>query len=144
MAEKELARVHAISTVTAAVLNSGSYDLNMLPMIVKQVSQALFGDNKPILAPTEIKEIRGKDGRILSAEPKVPIEDSVHDDYIVCLLDGMKFKSMKRHLTSLYEISPEEYRKLFSLPETYPLVCKNYANKRSHLAKNIKDKGKVS
>lgn len=137
--EEEIARLNAISSITAALLQSGHYEIEKLPSLVKKVSQALFGDNKPIFSsPVETKEMRGKDGRVLSSIPKIPVSESVHEDYVVCLLDGMKFKSMKRHLTTAYGITPNEYRQLFSLPDSYPLVCSNYKSKRSQLAKNRK------
>lgn len=147
--DEDIARLNAISALTTAILNNSVAEegrvftlpeiLNELPYVVKKVSQSLFGDNKPIFSsPIDVKDMRGKDGTVLSSVPKVPIEQSVHDDYIVCLLDGLKFKSMKRHLTTAYGITPEEYRQLFSLPDTYPLVCENYKSTRSHLAKTQK------
>ena len=67
--------------------------------------------------------------------PAVPIKKSVTDDYIVCLEDGERFKSMKRHLRTEYNLSPEAYRKKWGLPKDYPMVCSNYSARRSALAK---------
>ena len=66
--------------------------------------------------------------------PAVPIKHSVTDDYIVCLETGEKFKSMRRHLTSL-GLTPEEYRAKWGLPSDYPIVAKNYSAERSKLAR---------
>ena len=58
-------------------------------------------------------------------------------DYIICLEDGKKFKSLKRHLRTHYNLSPEEYREKWGLPPDYPMVAPNYANARSQLAKKM-------
>ena len=59
------------------------------------------------------------------------------DDYLICLEDGKKFKSLKRHLRSHYDISPEEYREKWGLPLDYPMVAPNYAKARSKLARDM-------
>ncbi len=69
--------------------------------------------------------------------PAVPIKKSIMPDYIVCLEDGKKFKSLKRHLRTHYELTPEEYREKWSLPHDYPMVAPNYAAARSALAKKM-------
>lgn len=69
--------------------------------------------------------------------PAVPIKKSVMPDYIVCLEDGKKFKSLKRHLRTHYNLSPEEYREKWGLPHDYPMVAPNYAAARSALAKKM-------
>jgi predicted transcriptional regulator len=69
-------------------------------------------------------------------EPAVPIRKSVTPDYLICLEDGKKFKSLRRHLTTL-GMTPEQYREKWNLPSTYPMVAPNYAAQRSALAKNI-------
>ena len=70
-------------------------------------------------------------------KPAVPIRKSVTPDYIVCLEDGKKFKSLKRHLRSHFDLSPEEYREKWGLPYDYPMVAPNYAAARSALAKKL-------
>lgn len=70
-------------------------------------------------------------------EPAVPVKKSVTDDYIICLEDGKKFKSLKRHLRTHYNLSLEEYREKWGLPLDYPMVCKAYSERRSQLAKEI-------
>lgn len=68
-------------------------------------------------------------------EPAVPVKKSVTDDYIICLEDGKKFKSLKRHLRTHYNLSPEEYREKWGLPLDYPLTAPTYSATRSRLAK---------
>ncbi|HMN37984.1 MAG TPA: MucR family transcriptional regulator [Hyphomicrobium sp.] len=70
-------------------------------------------------------------------KPKIPIKKSVMPDYIICLEDGKKFKSLKRHLRTHYNMSPEEYREKWGLPHDYPMVAPNYARARSDLAKKM-------
>jgi len=70
-------------------------------------------------------------------KPAVPIKKSVHPDFIICLEDGKKFKSLKRHLRTHYNLSPEEYREKWGLPHDYPMVAPNYAAARSALAKQM-------
>ena len=70
-------------------------------------------------------------------KPAVSIKKSVTPDYIICLEDGKKFKSLKRHLRSQYDMSPEEYREKWGLPHDYPMVAPSYAAARSDLAKNM-------
>ncbi|GGC73931.1 hypothetical protein GCM10010994_35360 [Chelatococcus reniformis] len=69
--------------------------------------------------------------------PAVLIKKSITPDYIVCLEDGKKFKSLKRHLRTAYGMTPEEYRAKWGLPPDYPMVAPNYAAARSHLAKTM-------
>jgi predicted transcriptional regulator len=70
-------------------------------------------------------------------KPAVPVKRSLSADYIVCLEDGKKFKSLKRHLRTRYNMTPEQYREKWSLPADYPMVAPNYAVARSQLAKQM-------
>ncbi len=70
-------------------------------------------------------------------EPAVPVRKSITPDYLICLEDGRKFKSLKRHLRTKYDMSPEEYRAKWGLPKDYPMVAPNYAKARSDLAKQM-------
>ena len=72
-----------------------------------------------------------------TAKPAVAVKKSVTPDYIVCLEDGKKFKSLKRHLRAQYNMTPEQYREKWSLPPDYPMVAPNYAVARSRLAKQM-------
>ncbi len=70
-------------------------------------------------------------------KPAVPVGKSVFDDHIICLEDGQKFKSLKRHLKAKYNLSPDDYRQKWGLPATYPMVAPEYARTRSALARQI-------
>jgi predicted transcriptional regulator len=67
--------------------------------------------------------------------PEVRIEDTVTDDYIICLEDGRRMKILKRHIQQTYGMTPDEYRKKWNLPSDYPMVAKNYGLTRSAIAK---------
>jgi predicted transcriptional regulator len=85
---------------------------------------------------------RGSNSRVAgvkakAAHPAVPPKKSITGDYIICLEDGRKFKSLKRHLRTQYNLSPEEYREKWGLPSDYPMVAPAYAKARSALAKQM-------
>ncbi len=80
----------------------------------------------------------GADQAVVEApKPAVPIKQSVFPDFIVCLDDGKKFKSLKRHLRTAYDMTPEQYREKWGLASDYPMVAPNYAAQRSALAKSM-------
>lgn len=81
--------------------------------------------------------VGGAQQDIEELKPKVAIKKSVNADFIICLEDGKKFKSLKRHLRTHYNLSPEEYRERWGLPHDYPMVAPNYAKERSALAKKM-------
>ena len=70
-------------------------------------------------------------------EPAVPVRRSITPDFLICLEDGRKFKSLKRHLRTKYNMSPDEYRAKWGLAKDYPMVAPNYAKARSDLAKQM-------
>ncbi|QQR37981.1 MucR family transcriptional regulator [Devosia rhizoryzae] len=76
--------------------------------------------------PVQVEELK----------PAVPVKKSIASDYIICLEDGKKFKSLKRHLRTHYNLSPEEYREKWGLPADYPMVAPSYSATRSKLAKD--------
>ena len=77
----------------------------------------------------------GEMGPVHGQEPAVPIEDSLRDDALVCLEDGLEFQSLKRHLRVKYNLTPDAYRQKWGLPRDYPMVAPDYARRRSALAK---------
>ena len=81
--------------------------------------------------------IQGVEAPKEELKPAVPIKKSVTPEHIVCLEDGKKFKSLKRHLQSHYGLSPEEYREKWGLARDYPMVAPAYAAARSNLAKTM-------
>ena len=75
-------------------------------------------------------------GQRTNKPPTVPISESVTDDYIVCLEDGKKMQTLKRHLTSMYKMSVYDYKKRWGLPDDYPSVSPSYTKRRSLMAKH--------
>jgi len=95
---------------------------------------ALIGDVHSALARVSTgAELPDRD----DAKPAIAVKKSVTPDYIVCLEDGKKFKSLKRHLRTHYKLTPDEYRAKWGLPHDYPMVAPNYAAARSQLAKKM-------
>jgi predicted transcriptional regulator len=70
-------------------------------------------------------------------KPAISVKKSITPEHIVCLEDGKKFKSLKRHLRTQYNLTPEQYRDKWALPPDYPMVAPNYAAARSQLAKQM-------
>jgi predicted transcriptional regulator len=107
-------------------VSNNSVQVADLPGLITSVHSAL-GDlgRSAATAPTE------------PLTPAVPIKKSIMPDYLICLEDGKKFKSLKRHLRSRYGLSPEEYRARWNLSPDYPMVAPNYAAARSELAKTM-------
>jgi predicted transcriptional regulator len=118
--------VELTAEIISAYVSNNTVVATDLPAIIGDVHDAL---NKAAqrLGPVEREELR----------PAVTVKKSVTPDHIVCLEDGKKFKSLKRHLRTHYNLSPEEYREKWGLPHDYPMVAPNYAAARSQLAKQM-------
>jgi predicted transcriptional regulator len=88
---------------------------------------------------TALNRVSGKAGDTTSEplKPAVSLKKSITPEYIVCLEDGKKFKSLKRHLRTQYNMTPEQYREKWGLSADYPMVAPNYAAARSQLAKQM-------
>ena len=80
---------------------------------------------------------KAQEPEVVELVPAVPVKKSVGEDFIICLEDGKKFKSLKRHLRTHYDLTPEEYRAKWNLPADYPMVAPSYAASRSELAKKM-------
>ena len=103
---------------------------------------ALTGDKLPdligsVYGALSRASVQGIEPEKVELKPAIAIKKSVMPDYIICLEDGQKFKSLKRHLKTYYDMSPEEYREKWGLPHDYPMVAPAYAAMRSHLAKSM-------
>lgn len=96
-----------------------------LPNLITTVRATLDGLGK---APEPVRQ---------ELAPAVPIRRSVTPEYIVCLEDGKKLKMLKRHLKTVYDMTPDQYRARWGLPQEYPMVAPNYAKARSEMAKNL-------
>lgn len=99
------------------------------------------GDLPSLILETHAALARVSGGPVIvereEPKPKVSAKKSVMPDYLICLEDGKKFKSLKRHLRTHYNLSPEQYRAKWDLPQDYPMVAPNYARARSDLAKKM-------
>ncbi len=122
MPDPELLR-HAATIVTAHVAHN-DVPAETLPDVIRIVYAAL---DKVNAAPAVVTP----------AVSAVPVNKSVFPDFIVCLEDGRKLKTLKRHLSSSFGMTPDEYRAKWGLPGHYPMVSPNYAARRSVLAKEI-------
>ena len=118
--------IEMTAEIVAAYVENNTISTTDLPTLIQSVHRALSG----ISSGAEAAEVAPK-------EPAVPVRRSITPDYLVCLEDGRKFKSLKRHLRTQYNMSPEEYREKWSLPADYPMVAPAYAKARSALAKQM-------
>ncbi len=116
--------VEHASKIVAAYVGHNTIAPDELPDLIRLVPQSL----------TSVAE-----GEPAAPQPKpaVPVGKSVSDNFLICLEDGKKFKSLKRHLRTHYGLTPEEYRAKWNLPADYPMVAPNYAAARSALAKKM-------
>lgn len=115
-----------VADIVAAYVSRNELETSEIPAFVQLVHRSLCA-------------LSSGQSYLLSArtEPAVPIENSIHPDYIICLEDGRKLKMLKRHLKTAYNMTPEQYRERWSLPTNYPMVAPNYAKRRSSIAKDI-------
>ena len=118
--------VDLTATIVSAYLSHNSTPASEIPNLITQIHAALLrvstGRGEALLEP---------------AKPAVPVKKSMTPDYLICLEDGKRFKSLKRHLRTQYNMTPEQYRDKWSLPADYPMVAPNYAVARSALAKKM-------
>ncbi|WEX79741.1 MucR family transcriptional regulator (plasmid) [Sinorhizobium numidicum] len=118
-------RLELTSRIVSAYLSRNVVPAAELPHLIQQTYGSLGGTSRPVKAEPTVEEQR----------PAVPVKKSVAEDFIICLEDGKKFKSLKRHLMAKYGLTPEQYRKKWKLPADYPMTAPNYARQRSELAR---------
>lgn len=109
--------------IISAYVSTNPVPVGELPKLIGDIHAALRGIGTPAIQP------------VAKQEPAVAIKRSVTSNYIICLEDGKKFKSLKRHLNVHYNLSPDAYRQKWGLPADYPMVAPEYAAARSALAK---------
>ncbi|MFZ1962435.1 MAG: MucR family transcriptional regulator [Roseiarcus sp.] len=118
--------VELAAEIVSAYVSNNSVPAGELPALLNEVHAAI---------------VRVASGAVVAvaeaAKPAIAPKKSITNDYIVCLEDGRKFKSLKRHLRTQYNLSPEQYREKWSLPADYPMVAPAYAKARSALAKQM-------
>lgn len=119
--------IEMAADIVSAYVSNNAVQASDLPTLINEIHAALMrvsiGIGAPV--PAEVQK------------PAVPAKKSVTDEYIICLEDGRKFKSLKRHLRTQYNMSPEDYREKWNLSLDYPMVAPNYAKARSTLAKQM-------
>jgi predicted transcriptional regulator len=118
--------IELAADIVSAYVSNNSVPASDLPTLINEVHSAILRvtSGHPVAAPETPK-------------PAVPAKKSITNDFIICLEDGRKFKSLKRHLRTQYNMSPDEYREKWGLPPDYPMVAPNYAKARSNLAKQM-------
>ena len=114
------------ANIVSAYLSNNPTPASEIPNLISQVHLALL----------RVSSGRA-DARLEPAKPAVSVKKSIAPDYLVCLEDGKRFKSLKRHLRTQYNMTPEQYREKWGLPPEYPMVAPNYAVARSQLAKKM-------
>jgi predicted transcriptional regulator len=125
--EAKSAMIELATRIVAAYVGHNSVAQGDLPKLIGEVHFALeqAANGHAISEET------------VDAKPAVNIKKSITPDYLICLEDGKKFKSLKRHLRTHFNLSPEQYREKWGLAADYPMVAPNYASARSSLAKNM-------
>jgi len=122
---EQLELLKMTSTIVAAHVGN----VTTAPEDITDLIETVFGKLASVSLPDAKAYERPK--------PAVPICESVTDDHLICLEDGRKMKMLKRHIGSVYNMTPDQYREKWGLPEHYPMVAPNYALKRQELAKKI-------
>jgi predicted transcriptional regulator len=118
--------IELTAEIVASYVENNALSTGDVPALIQSVHRALTS----IASGVETVEAAPK-------EPAVPVRRSITPDHLGCLEDGRKFKSLKRHLRTKYNLSPEDYRAKWGLPKDYPMVAPNYAKARSDLAKQM-------
>ena len=120
----QLDTVSIAADIVAAYVSNNPLPVGELPKLIGDIHAALKGIGTPATEP------------VVKQEPAVSIKKSVTPDFLICLEDGKKFKSLRRHLQH-FNLTPDQYRQKWNLPADYPMVAPNYAATRSALAKSI-------
>ena len=118
--------VSITAEIVAAYVQRNVLERDELPALIRHVHASVIGLAKGSSAPVDV-----------ALTPAVPIKKSVTPEFIICLEDGKKFKSLKRHIGSVHNLTPQRYRAKWGLPYDYPMVASAYAATRSALAKSL-------
>jgi predicted transcriptional regulator len=118
--------IELTAEIVSAYVSNNTVSAGEIPSLINQVHAALT-------------RVSGKSGDAPAEplKPAVSVKKSITPEHIVCLEDGKKFKSLKRHLRTQYNMTPEQYREKWGLGADYPMVAPNYAAARSQLAKQM-------
>jgi predicted transcriptional regulator len=116
------------TSVVCAYVTHNTVAPHEVTQLFVEMHSAIRGILAEVDAPIAEQEVQ---------KPAISPHKSIHEDYLVCLEDGKKFKSLKLHLASQFGMTPEEYRKKWNLPDDYPMVAPGYSAVRSAVAKEI-------
>src|SRR5665213_4266805 len=118
--------IELTAEIVSAYVSNNTVPASEIPGLINQVHAALA-------------RVSGNSGDVAAEplKPAISVKKSITPEHIVCLEDGKKFKSLKRHLRTQYNMTPEQYREKWNLPPDYPMVAPNYAAARSELAKQM-------
>ena len=119
--------IELAAEIVSAYVSNNSVPAGELATLLGDIHSAIVRVAGGIAVPAPVE----------AAKPAVSPKKSITNEFIVCLEDGRKFKSLKRHLRTQYNMSPEQYREKWSLPPDYPMVAPAYAKARSALAKQM-------
>lgn len=117
-----------VAHIVACYVSNHDVDAEDLPNLIQLTAQSL--------TTLSHKESRGLNLYRPDSAPAVAVEDSLHPDYIICLEDGRRMKTLKRHLKTAYNMTPDQYRIRWGLSKNYPMIAPNYAKQRSLIAKS--------
>lgn len=124
MSDEKSAKIEMAADIVAAYVSNNSVSQGDLPGLIQSIYKTIADigtETATEAAPAQT--------------PAVSIRKSITPEHLICLEDGRQFKSLKRHLRTKFNMSPEEYRAKWGLPKTYPMVAPAYAEARSRLAK---------
>lgn len=119
--------IQITADIVSAFVSNNAVRASELPSIIEAVHTSLL----------KASDLKAEEPVSETKTPAVPVKKSITDEYIICLEDGKKFKSLKRHLSTAYNMSPDEYRAKWGLNRDYPMVAPAYASARSSLARQM-------
>ncbi|MFC7290917.1 MucR family transcriptional regulator [Hirschia litorea] len=124
--DNDAALISIVSEIVSAYVGNNPVPVSDLPSLIENTYNVVSD-----LSGRAVKEVKA------DLKPAVSVRKSLSEDFLICLEDGKKFKSLKRHLRTRYNMSPDEYREKWGLAPDYPMVAPNYAKQRSDLAKRM-------
>jgi predicted transcriptional regulator len=126
MNEKSSNYIELTADIVSAYVSNNPVSAGDISALISQVHSALL-------------RVSNGQGEVVSEtlKPAVAVKKSITPEFLICLEDGKKFKSLKRHLRTQYNMTPEHYREKWGLPPDYPMVAPKYAEARSQLAKQM-------
>ena len=119
-----------LAQILSSYLSNNTVAAADLPSVIETVKKAFGGSGEAVSTTPS-------DSVTKTWQPAVPVKKSVTPEAVICLCCGQRFKTLRRHLQTIHQLSPREYRVTFGLKNDYPIVAPNYAAQRSDLAKSL-------